>query len=216
LFSFTTNQPPIEVLGGGPDFLSEAVIAYELGYRAQLMPKMTLSISTYYNQYSRLRSISPTLPAFIQNNVQGDTRGLELTFTEQLTETWRLHVGYDFLDEDIHVAAGQSDVNGGAADISDPKNQFSIGSSLDLPWHIDLNGWFRFVDRVATISNGVIGATPSYGELDVRVGWHPTERLELALVGQNLLQDQHPEFGVPSVDRAEIERSFYAKLTFRY
>ncbi|MDB6059653.1 MAG: TonB-dependent receptor, partial [Verrucomicrobiales bacterium] len=211
-FVFTTNVPPTEILAGGPGFQSEAVIAYELGYRAQLFAKSSVSLSTFYNQYTRLRSISATVPAFVQNNVQGDTRGLELTLSQQITESWRMHAGYTFLDEDIHVAAGQTDLNQGRAETADPRHQFSISSSINLPANLDLDARLRFVDRL----NVGFGSTPSYGELDVRLAWHASQRLEVSLVGQNLLHDHHPEFGPAAPTRAEIERSCFAKLTYRY
>jgi iron complex outermembrane receptor protein len=60
------------------------------------------------------------------------------------------------------------------------------------------------------------GTVPSYAELDLRVGWHPTPHLELSVTGQNLLHAHHPEYGVASPVREEIARSIYGKLTWRY
>jgi hypothetical protein len=36
------------------------------------------------------------------------------------------------------------------------------------------------------------------------------------VVGQNLLHDHHPEFGFPAPTRAEIQRSVYGKIAWRY
>jgi iron complex outermembrane receptor protein len=213
-FAFDTNRT--EILAGGSNFISEAVIAYELGYRVALMQKLSMSVSAFYNDYSRLRSVSTVFPVMVENNVEGNTRGLEFTATYQATENWRLHAGYTFLDEHIRVAPGRSDLNRGAAETADPEHQFSIGSSLNLPEHIELDGQLRYVDRVPSVSNGLIGSTPSYAELQARAAWNPTPHIELALVGQNLLHEHHPEFGFPGPGRGEIERSCYAKLTIRY
>ncbi len=61
----TEGTPPyLEVLKGSSDFTSEALIAYELGYRAQLNSQITTSVSTFYNQYNDVRSTSYT-PATI-------------------------------------------------------------------------------------------------------------------------------------------------------
>ena len=59
---------------------------------------------------------------------------------------------------------------------------------------------------------------PSYVALDLRLAWHPWERLELAVVGQNLLDNQHPEFKASFVttNPTEIERAVYAKVTWRF
>jgi iron complex outermembrane receptor protein len=56
---------------------------------------------------------------------------------------------------------------------------------------------------------------PSYVALDLRLGWRPTPNWEFAIVGQNLLDRQHPEFGAPAT-RQEIPRSVYGKLTWRF
>ena len=54
--------------------------------------------------------------------------------------------------------------------------------------------------------------------LDVRVGWQPIKNLELSLVGQNLLENHHPEFRpeILDVPSSEIERSVYAKVVWRF
>jgi iron complex outermembrane receptor protein len=51
--------------------------------------------------------------------------------------------------------------------------------------------------------------------LDVHLGWRPTKNLELSIVGQNLLDPQHPEFGTPAT-RTEVQRSVYGKVTCRF
>jgi iron complex outermembrane receptor protein len=57
---------------------------------------------------------------------------------------------------------------------------------------------------------------PSYFELNARLAWHAGERLELSITGQNLLHDHHPEYGAQDPNRAEIQRSVYGKLAWRY
>ena len=51
------------------------------------------------------------------------------------------------------------------------------------------------------------------GELDLRLAWRPIPKLEFAIVGQNLVQDHHAEFGALA-GRQEIERSVYGKITY--
>jgi iron complex outermembrane receptor protein len=58
----------------------------------------------------------------------------------------------------------------------------------------------------------------SYVELDLRLGWMPIKNLEFSITGQNLLHAHHPEFN-PSflqTQRAEVERSVYGKITWRF
>ena len=57
---------------------------------------------------------------------------------------------------------------------------------------------------------------PRYAELDTSVAWFATPRLELALVGRNLLHKQHPEFGAPGPNREEVERNVFARIAMRF
>jgi iron complex outermembrane receptor protein len=51
------------LINGGPDFTSEDLIAYELGYRAQPTDRFWFSASAYYNVYDKLRTLEATTPA---------------------------------------------------------------------------------------------------------------------------------------------------------
>jgi iron complex outermembrane recepter protein len=220
---------PADYLVGSSDFDSETVIAYELGYRAELGTKASVSVSAFYNDYDDLRSTSDTpttpyypfpYPVFFQNNLEGDTFGIEFTGTYQALSWWRLHAGYDLLVENIHVKPGEVDETGGLNETADPRNQFSVRSTMDLEHGLQLDTALRWVDTL-TINSGptggdVAGTVPSYFELDVRMAWHPTKRLELSAVGENLLHPLHPEYGFPSPTREEIARSVYGKVVWRY
>ena len=208
------------VLAGASSFDSETVIAYELGYRAQLTRKFSTSISTFYNDYDDVRSLSFTpgtiVPLFFANNLEGQTYGVEPSADYQVFDWWRLHAGYDLLKEHIHVKPGKTDINNGLNETADPQQQFSIRSSMDLPQNVELDAGLRWVDTLHNNSGATPGTVPSYFELDVRLGWHPTKRLELSIVGQNLLHNHHPEYGFPSSTREEIERSVYGKATWQF
>jgi len=212
--------PNLVVLKGDSDFDSETLIAYELGYRAQLAQKVATSISAFYNNYNDVRSTSATpgtiLPFFFQNNLEGQTYGFEFTGNYQALDWWRLHAGYDLLKEHIHVKPGQEDINDGHNETADPQQQFSVRSSMDLPRHTELDAGLRWVDTLHINSGATLGTVPSYFEMDVRLAWHATKRLELSLVGQNLLHDQHPEYGFPSPTREEIERNVYGKVAWQF
>ena len=56
-----------------------------------------------------------------------------------------------------------------------------------------------------------------YYSLDMRLAWRPMAGLELALVGQNLLEEQHTEshaeFGTVST---AVPRGFYGQIKWQY
>jgi iron complex outermembrane receptor protein len=53
---------------------------------------------------------------------------------------------------------------------------------------------------------------PAYTELNGRLGWRVTDRIEVAIVGRNLLHAYHQEY----VGGAEIPRSVFADLQWRF
>jgi iron complex outermembrane receptor protein len=217
----TEGAPPYPVLlQGGSDFTSESVLAYELGYRAQLSSNLSGSVSSFYNVYHDVRSTSYTpstiIPLYFANALEGDTYGLEFSGNYQVSENWSLHAGYTLLKEHLRVTPGEFDLDNALNETADPQHQFSLRSSLNLPRHAEVSAALRWVDTLHTNNGPTLGTVPSYFELDTRMAWHATDRLELSLVGQNLLHDHHPEYGYPSPTRVEIERSVYGKLAWRY
>ncbi len=214
--------PPFQTFeAGSSGFESETLIAYELGYRAQLGAKTSVSVSAFYNDYNNLRSLSPGPPPFLlpftfANNLKGDTYGFEISADYQIFNWWRLHGGYDFLQEDIYVKSGQVDLDNALDETADPRNQVFLRSSMDLPWRTELDVNWRWIDSVRNDNNGVAGTVPSYAEMDVRLGWHATKNLEISVVGQNLLQAQHPEAGFPGPAQEQIVRGVYGKIAYRW
>ena len=117
--------------------------------------------------------------------------------------------GYTFLYKRTHVKPGASDINRGRAEGNDPQNQFLLQSMVDLPHQIELDWVLRYVDTLPQPK------VSSYFSLDARLSWRPVHNLELAIVGQNLLDKRHAEFGAAAA-RQEIERSVYGKVTWRF
>jgi iron complex outermembrane receptor protein len=207
---FVPPAPP-HVIAGGPDFQSEELLAYEAGLRLQPMPRMSLSLAAFYHDYDDLRSVErldPMMatPSVVANLNRGESYGVEITADYRLTEGWRVWVGYTEMRSNIGPKSGSTDA-GGTRELSDPDRQVIIRSFVDLPGNLQLDGIFRWVSELETTE------VPAYSELDLRLAWRPSEEIELAVVGQNLLDQRHPEFGGPS-SRQEVERGMYGKLTF--
>jgi iron complex outermembrane receptor protein len=198
------------IFAGGPNFDSEKVIAYELGWRVRPREDVFLSAAAFFNDYDDIRSLSLGPPFVVENNAEGEIYGLELEATWHIGATWRMTAGYTLLQEDLRVKPGRADRNLGRGEAFDPQQQIQLRSSIDLFDDLELDVTFRFVDQIQNTARG-FQTIPDYTTLDVRVGWLATRNLELAIVGQNLLEERHPELG-----SREIERSGYAKATWRY
>jgi iron complex outermembrane recepter protein len=198
----------------GTDFESEDVLALELGWRQQPTPNLSLSLATFYHEYDDLRSAEPGppplgLPITFANGVEGHTYGLELSSVYQASAGWRLRGGYTLLKKDLTVTPGSNDLNRGSVESNDPEHQVLIQSSADLPGGIGLDAVIRAVDQLPE------PRVPGYVDLDLRLSWSPTPRLELSVTGQNLLHGDHVEFIPTSPSTRRIERGVYGKLTWR-
>lgn len=216
------SQPAAEhfvILRGDDQFDSEIVNMLEFGYRGWLTDTLTLSLAVFHNEYDDLRSTSLTeediFPLFFANNLMGKTNGFELNLHFQPSERWQLRTGYTFLHQDIKVKAGQFDFNNAYNETADPKHQLRMQLSYDLGSQWAFDTAFRWVDRLPTNNVGELTHVPSYAELDVRVGWKLDARTTLSLVGQNLLNKHHQEFGVPGPQTEEIRRNLYLKVQWR-
>jgi iron complex outermembrane recepter protein len=211
---FAPSTPPFVLRGGGDRFESETVLAYELGYRTELANRLGFSISTFYNDYDDIRSVEPIAGApgqsIILNGLRTKTYGVELSLTWQPTDWWRLRGGYTYFKKDVHLGRS-SDINRGRSEGNDPQHQFLIQSMINLPANVEFDSVLRYVDNL----NQRGPLVPSYVSLDLRLGWRATPNWEFAIVGQNLLEKRHSEFGAPAT-RQEIPRSVYGKVTWKF
>jgi iron complex outermembrane recepter protein len=216
---FSPAAPPY-LLQGGPDFKSEVLIAYEIGYRVQADRNLSISLATFYNDYNRIRTLEPIPrppgypqnligPFVIANGHKGEVYGVETTAAYRVREWWQCRAGYTYLQKHFSLRPGSMDFSFGAREGNDPKHQFSFRSSMDLPGRLELNGGLRYVGDLPS------PLVPSYAELDARLGWHPGKHFELSVVGQNLLHNHHPEFGAVT-NRREIQRSIYGNVSWRF
>jgi len=209
---FSPATPPFRI-AGSQNVVSEKLIAYELGYRAQVGANVSLSVSTFLNSYDDLRSLEPLTPpsAFpveASSGLQGQSEGVEFAADWRVSPAWRLHAGWT----ELRVSSEpQSPPDRGTRDsiVRDPNHQAQLRSYLSLAPDWDLDTSLRYVSAINTT------AVPGYTEADLRIGWRPGAHWDLSLLGQNLLHAHHPEFNTPS-SRREIQRSIFAKAAWRF
>jgi iron complex outermembrane receptor protein len=204
--------PPVTF--GSPDFESEKLRAYEVGYRVQPREQLSVSLATFYNDYNDIRSeeeVNPPAPypLIFGNGQKGESYGAELTADYRVTNWWRLRAGHTELRVHIRPDEGSTDTSHGKAEAADSNHYFTLRSSFDLPKHFEFDPAFRYVSRITN----PLAAVPGYSELDLRLAWKPKPKVELSVVGQNLLHDHHAEYGVlPTLQ--EIKRTVFVRITF--
>ncbi|MEZ6177756.1 MAG: TonB-dependent receptor [Candidatus Scalinduaceae bacterium] len=214
----------VQILGT-PDIESEKVYAYELGYRFQPIERLSIDIATFYNNYYDLQTgeekdsfkISPTetvFPIFNDNEMHGDTYGFEISADWDVTEHWKLKAGYTFLQMQLHL--NKASISEGTEDDEEEglnsRNRAYLLSYLNLPHNIEVDTSLYYVDHLST--NDI----PSYLRLDMRLGWKPTEFLDISFGVKNMLDGEHREFptGSDRLETTELERSIYGRITFQF
>ena len=198
-------------MAGGPNFVSEKVIAYELGYRLHPSQLFSLSLATFYNQYDDLYSVE-NLPGTqtyqIQNGAEGRSTGAELSGNLQFIPNWRIRGGYTYFTKKLKNKAGNINPPALLSSLGmDAEHQFVFQSIMDLPKNLMLDATWRYVDELP--STQFNPGVESYFNLDTRVAWQ-FKQLEISVIGQNLLKKQHIEVG------NNIPRGIYAKLIWRH
>lgn len=207
---FVPGNAPYTMFDGGPDFQSEKLTAYEIGYRTQPSQKASFSISTFYNVYDQLRSLEPTGgTTVLANMLEGNTYGIETWGSFGINDWWQLKAGYTYLKKDLHLKPGSGDTTSLKSTDTDPSHQFSLRSMMNLTHNLDMDFALRSVGDLP--GSGV----PAYVTLDGRLGWKLAEGTEVSLSGFNLLDKRHPEFGAAST-RSEIGRTFYVKMLWNF
>ncbi len=211
---FSPATPPYRMVGG-EKVVSEKLIAYELGYRAQIRPEVGLSLATFFNTYDDLRSLDPLTPPLAfpveaSSGLRGQSSGAELSADWRVTPRWRLRGGWTELRVWSGPQAGAGPVRGTRDSIArDPNHQLSLRSLLEFSpaWEFDVS--LRYVAPINSQN------VPGYTEGDVRLGWRPAPGWELSLRGRNLLHAQHAEFYTPGA-RRELPRAFDGKASWRF
>jgi iron complex outermembrane receptor protein len=205
-----TLQPPnIPSVAGGPNFVSEKAYAYEAGYRMQPNSLSSFSVAMFYNEYRDVYSVEAkpgTLTYLIQNGSTAKSWGAELSGNYQAHKNWRLRGGYTFFAKEIGPKPGHNfnpEYLG-----NDARNQVLLQSILNLPKHFQFDVVARYLDGLA--KSFATADVPAYWTFDARLAY-AYKGFELAVVGQNLAREGHPEFGT-----AVLPRSVYAKISARF
>ena len=213
------STPPIGVyVNENPDFKSEEVISYEAGYRASFAKSVSLDLTGFYNDYRDLRTgqrgvpgpADPfAIPVIFTNALKAKSYGIEIATVWQMLNWWRWDINYSWLNTQLEDKDITSSIS--------PEQRVSIRGALS-PWQtIDMDFWFRYVDANIAITEFGKQRIKPYVTLDLRVAWRPLHNLELALVGQNLLAQNHLEYlNENQTLPTAIDRGMYGKISWGF
>jgi iron complex outermembrane receptor protein len=195
----------ITPLVGNDDLDAERLWAYEVGYRLQPLPNVTLDAAAFYNDYQNLIAADVAAGTF-RDDGTATFYGGELLAIWRASDRWRLEGSYSLLK-------GRSrDTGVVPADKSSPAHQAQIRSYFDLCEDLELDTAVYYVGKVPGFD------IDSYFRLDVGLTWRPRPDLEFAVWGQNLLEARHFEnASIANTDApSQIERGVYGRVTLRF
>jgi iron complex outermembrane recepter protein len=223
----STTFPLFFQIEGNPKLKAEQLIAYEAGYRTQVNSNLYIDFTAFYNSYNDLQGYGPiglsesvlgnppapylffNLP--YANVIEGHTIGAEIAPDWKITHWWQVRGSYSYLHMSLRDKPGFTDTGGLLSTYlgSSPGSVASLRSLFNLPEHFEFDQTYRYSGVLPEYS------VRAYSTMDVRVGWHWREGLEFSVVGQNLLQPSHPEFGGDPGPLVGIKRAVYGKMTWQ-
>jgi iron complex outermembrane receptor protein len=208
----------------GTEMQSEVMTSVELGYRAQLHPRLSLDLAGFSSRYAHLRATQPgapffesdpapphmVFPIYFVNGYHARTRGLEGTLAWRPEARFGLTVSHTLfwmrLEPDPGTL-GQADVAAGDT----PTYQLAVHPHLAVTPHLSLDAaWYHVDDLPAQ-------KVLAYDRLDARLAWTPSGRLELSAGVRNILHDRELEFLNTSGTNAPstVRSGAYGNVTWR-
>lgn len=188
-------------LFGSPSAGDQDTLDFQIGYRAQITNTFTTDLATFYDHYSDLQTTEPgasffsstpvphtVFPLYYANGMHGKGYGSEISISWKPVQPWKLSTGYSFLRLFFQLNPGSQSPNSLLTAGDNPQHQFQIRSQLNLPHQAEFDTYIYHTGQLAD------QFVPANTRLDVRLGWHPREMVDISLTGQNLLDQRHLEF----------------------
>ena len=211
-------------IDGNKKLSSERLLSYEAGYRTLVTPSLYLDLAVFHNDYDNLVDLGPETitsdstpaPAHFTihfpwaNGIKGSTNGFEISPDWKPSHWWQAKATYSYLNLSLENMPGNADTSSVSRDEgSSPHNQITFQSRFNLPKGFEFDQTYRYVSALPAQQ------VKGFSTADLHLTWWATKQLECSIVGENLFQPQHNEFGQDPGPIVGIQRSIYAKITWR-
>jgi iron complex outermembrane receptor protein len=155
---------------GDPEFRTEKVDAFEIGYRSQPHRLVSWSLSTYYNEYDDLRTIEPAPGGFLPLHWAISWKAAPTASTSGPVCRSRrgggCRLAFRSVHKDLRFSAGASQLLGTEQAGNDPTSRATLKSTMDFG-HWTVDAMLRYVGKLPSPES------PSYTELGARIAWRP-------------------------------------------
>lgn len=203
-------RPPHIGQQGNDDLKPERMVAYELGYRGFFLNgRLSAQLELFYHNINNIivyRETEPNIYRY-QNFTTNHVRGAEASLLWQVTSWWRLTLAYTYQKASDDYLKGLV-----------IKHKYSVGNRFFLPAGFTANVQVYYVDDFHFEPEGWIPSctVKDYTRCDVRLSKSLfNNRMELALIGQNLFDPRHYEYP-PTMSVGEAYRACLLEITYRF
>ena len=200
-------------LSGNKQYGDESNIAYEAGYKIQFFHKFSFDLAGFYNDYDDLRRLITDNSGniTIDNNLKGESYGFEITTNYEFNNRLRLALIYSFARINIPVSDSNKYIEGRL-----PRNQLSARSYYNITDKLQWDNMIYYADNLTDNTyDGV--SIDAYIRYDTRFNYKINKNLDISLIGRNLTDHYHQEFGQSLYSRTrEVGRSFLLKMNYNF
>ncbi len=195
-------------------FAPEEVEEFEVGFKHDwLDSRLRTNMAFFYSDYSDIQrsTIVPVAggatATVVANAASATVKGLEAEFSAILTDAWQAGGSFGWTDAgyddymDIDPATGGPLDRSGQEFVSTPEHTYSLWTQYSLPLttgSLDLRADYSWHDEYVSFStlDPTGSDTPAKGMINARAQWNVSDKLELALWGKNLTDEQYRIAGI--------------------
>lgn len=213
---------------GNPNFVSEKLLAYEVGYRSQVTQQLFVDGAVFYSEYRDLRTGEAMTPYFeaqplphltmgqmLGNKSQAKSRGFELSATWKPAPTWTVKGAWSRVTIDVKADPDSTDAGAMVRELSTPDRQWQFHVHQQTSPRLSWNTSLYHAGALGGMSNG--GTVAAHLRVDARIAYHWSKELTLSLVGRNLAGAQNVEFLTrEGPTSTQIPRSLFASATWTF
>lgn len=205
-----------------PNFESEELVAYEAGYRKKFGETVELDLTSFYNNYFGLATLSlgapqivlsplyVILPITTTNFTKAHTYGLEGVLNWRATPQLNVSVAYSNLRLELTGPPSTAAIAAESAETRSPRNRATLAVRWDATDRLALDSTAYYTDRIPGFG------LPARVRFDQRVSLKLSASASFDIVAQNLFDKSHVEFSSPTApDSVVIERSIFGRLVWR-
>ncbi len=186
---------PFLVSEPSPNPIAEKILATQLGYRGAWGNDVSIDLVGFAHFCTDMGTretvggtpMQPLLQA--ANLLDGEVYGMEASTAWQPTHWWRWKATFTRTKMTLKHRGGSAGLSAVSYDRQLPEYQANLWWSFQVSRALEADAIFRYVDALPALR------VVPYRTLDLRVGVRVATWLEMSLIGQNLLDPHHHEFG---------------------